>query len=197
MSSEIDSIRENRSITTFIPLILLVTVMLLIVVFNVKKERGPNVNNKNKVKHSSSPTTGHIAPDFTLPDIKGINVTLSELRGKVVLLNFWATWCVTCSEEMPAMEKLYQRFKNDNFEMLTVNIDKLGRSAVEPYMKKLELTFPVLLDPEGKISRMYQLTGVPETFIIGKDGVIVYKAIGPKEWSKEVWFNAFSTLINK
>ncbi|MFV1950819.1 MAG: TlpA disulfide reductase family protein, partial [Nitrospinota bacterium] len=196
MSSEIDGIRENRNITTFIPFILLVTVLFIVFISNVRRERGPDVN--SKARHRASPAMSHIAPDFTLPDISGVNnVTLSELRGKVVFLNFWATWCATCREEMPSMEKLYQRFKDDDFEMLTINIDKSGKSAAGPYTKELGLTFPVLLDPDGKVSRMYQLTGVPETFIIGKNGVIVYKAIGPVEWAKEAWFDAFDNLINK
>ncbi|MBI5183045.1 MAG: TlpA family protein disulfide reductase [Nitrospinae bacterium] len=194
--SETNGIRKERSITTFIPFILLITVMLLIVfVFHVKKEGGDYVN--KKINHRVSPTISHIAPDFTLPDIKENNVTLSELRGKVVFLNFWATWCVVCREDLPSMERLYQRFKDDDFEMLTINIDKSGRSGVESYMKELGLTFPVLIDSGGKVSRMYQITGVPETFIIGKNGEIVYKAIGPVEWTKEAWLNAFSNLINK
>jgi cytochrome c biogenesis protein CcmG/thiol:disulfide interchange protein DsbE len=95
----------------------------------------------------------------------------------VVLLNIWATWCPPCVEEMPSMEKLHQELKDDGFEILAVSIDVSGAKAVIPFMKKHKLSFPALTDTKGAIKSLYQTTGVPESFIIDKDGIIVEKEV--------------------
>ena len=123
------------------------------------------------------------APDFTLPGLDGQMVSLSDYRGKVVLVNVWATWCPPCVDEMPSLERLYRQIKNEKFELLAVSIDSTGRDAVEPFMKKHNLTFPALIDPQATIRIPYQTTGVPETFIIDKKGILVKKIIGPLDWS--------------
>ncbi len=93
------------------------------------------------------------------------------------------------------MESLYQRLKGRDFEMLTVSIDQKGEEVVRPFAAKYGLTFPVLLDREGKTQRLYGLTGVPETFIIDKNGVIIKKIIGPQEWMKKEWLDYFDDII--
>jgi len=110
-------------------------------------------------------------------------VSLSDYKGKVVFLNIWATWCPPCREEMPSMEKLYQKLKGEDFEILAVSIDVLGARAVAPFMKEYKLSFPALLDPEGTVQRLYGTTAIPESFIIAKDGVIVSKVTGAKDWA--------------
>ncbi len=138
----------------------------------------------------------YLAPNFTLPDLNGKKIELKDYRGKVVFLNFWATWCLTCEEEMPSMENLYQKFKGNSFEILTISIDKEGKQIVVPYMKKFDLTFPALLYPKSKVAKVYRTTGVRETFIINKEGFIVHKAIGPRTWDTEESFNAFDNLVH-
>jgi peroxiredoxin len=137
------------------------------------------------------------APDFTLPDLNGIEHALSAYKGKIVFLNIWATWCQPCKDEMPSMEKLYQRFKDKDFIMLAVSIDKDGKKSVEPFMKEYNLTFPALLDQEGITSKLYKTTGVPETFIIDKNGIIIHKVIGPRDWGKEAAFEVFENIITR
>ncbi len=140
---------------------------------------------------------GNPAPDFTFPDLDGRQVSLSDFRGKVVLVNIWATWCPPCRDEMPSMQKLYERFKGEHFEILAVSIDADGREAVAPFMQQMNLTFPALLDPEGKIRSLYAITGVPESFIIDKNGILVQRVIGPLDWATPKLFNFFKNLLQK
>jgi cytochrome c biogenesis protein CcmG/thiol:disulfide interchange protein DsbE len=153
-------------------------------------------------RNSTIPTTKRIqvgfpAPNFTFPDLNGLQVSLSDHRGKVVLVNIWATWCPPCKEEMPSMQKLYEKFKGENFEILAVSIDSTGRDAVAPFMRTMNLTFPALLDPKGDIGSLYGATGVPESFVIDKDGIVVKKIIGPIDWATPKVFLFFQDLINK
>ncbi|MFQ6078282.1 MAG: redoxin domain-containing protein [Thermodesulfobacteriota bacterium] len=135
------------------------------------------------------------APDFTLPTLGDNPARLSNYRGKVVFLNFWATWCPPCREEMPSMQFLYHRLKGWDFEMLTVSIDTKGADRVQSFVATYGLTFPVLLDPNKKVYRLYGLTGVPETFIIDKNGEILLRIIGPRDWMKKPWLEYFDRII--
>jgi len=137
------------------------------------------------------------APDFTLPGLDGQTVSLADYRGKVVLLNIWATWCPPCVEEMPSMEKLYQELKAESFEILAVSMDKSGAQAVLPFMKKHKLNFPALTDTEGALKTLYRTTGVPESFVIDKDGIIVEKVIGPRDWASPGAIRSFRYLIQR
>jgi peroxiredoxin len=138
---------------------------------------------------------GKPAPDFSLPGLDGKQINLSDYRGKVVLVNIWATWCLPCVEEMPSMQKLYNEFKGNDFEILAISIDTLGLKVVAPFMKNHKLTFPALLDPQGTVKSTYGITGVPESFIIGKDGTLVKKIIGPLDWATPAVFQFFRDLI--
>ena len=138
---------------------------------------------------------GSPAPNFTFPDLTGKKVSLSDYKGRVVFLNIWATWCPPCVDEMPSMEKLYKKFKGDQFEILAVSIDGEGRKAVVPFMRRLNLTFPALLDRKGKIKNIYRVTGIPESFIIDKNGIIIKKIIGPLDWSKPEVSRFFEELL--
>jgi thiol-disulfide isomerase/thioredoxin len=124
-------------------------------------------------------------------------VSLADYKGKVVFLNIWATWCPPCREEMPSMEKLYQELKGKDFEILAVSIDKLGAKVVAPFMKEYKLNFPAILDTEGTIQNLYGTTGVPESFIIDKKGLIEKIIIGPMDWSTPEVVRFFRELIQK
>jgi peroxiredoxin len=137
------------------------------------------------------------APNFSLPDLDGKMVSLSDYRGKVVLLNIWATWCPPCVEEMPSMEKLYQELQGEGFEILAVSIDESGAQDVLPFMQKHKLSFPALTDSKGAIKNLYQTTGVPESFIIDKDGILVEKVIGPRNWAIPEAIRYFRNLIRR
>jgi len=134
---------------------------------------------------------GSRAPAFTYANMEGDPVSLSDFRGKVVLLNVWATWCPPCRAEMPSMERLYREYRDEGFEIVAVSIDApvgqwdpVGRPGgnIQAFADSLALTFPILHDPSGRIQSLYQTTGVPESFVIGKDGVIYRKVIGATEW---------------
>ena len=140
---------------------------------------------------------GLTASDFTLPGLDGKMVSLSDYKGKVVLVNIWATWCPPCVDEMPSIEKLYQKLKGEDFEILAVSIDSLGLEVVAPFMKKYKLTFPALIDPTGNIRMTYRTTGVPESFIIDKNGILVKKIIGPRDWANPEILLFFQDLIQK
>lgn len=151
----------------------------------------------NTSKQSRRVETGLPAPDFTLPGLDGNPVSLTDYRGKVVLLNIWATWCPPCVEEMPSMEILYTRLKGKNFEILAVSIDTTGAKAVAPFMRKHKLSFPALVDPKGTIKYLYGTTGVPESFIIDKKGIINQIIIGPRNWATPEVVRFFRNLIQK
>ena len=133
--------------------------------------------------HKARPKIGESARDFTYPDLDGNPVALSSFYGnKVVLVNIWATWCTSCKAEMPTMQALYDKFKGDDFEVLAISIDALGTKAVVPYMKKMGLTFPVLQNLNGDIQKIYGTTGVPESFVVDKQGKIALVEVGAGDW---------------
>jgi peroxiredoxin len=140
---------------------------------------------------------GEPAPEFSVTDLAGRPVHLSDYRGKVVLLNVWATWCEPCRTEMPSLERLYHQVREmprgEDFEILAVSVDAsldrpdpLGRGVkaddLEAFARELGLTFPIVHDTPGRLQTLYQTTGVPESFVVDRDGVIFYKYAGPMEW---------------
>ena len=131
--------------------------------------------------------------DFTLPDLSGNPKSLKDFRGKVVFLNFWATWCKPCEEEMPSMQALYQAFAGQPFEILAVSVDKDGPEVVKAYAAKYGLTFTILHDRKGSVKDTYKTTGVPETFIIDQSGVIAEKVWGPRDWSEP---SSYATIVD-
>jgi peroxiredoxin len=113
------------------------------------------------------------APDFTLRTAEGKNLRLHEQRGRVVLVNFWATWCGPCRQEMPLLNQLYQKYQGSGFTMLGVNVDTDSRHAIS-VANKLGVSFPVLLDGEKSVSKLYDLSSMPSTLLIDRDGKVRY-----------------------
>lgn len=124
---------------------------------------------------------GKPAPDFTLTDTSGTTWSLEELRGQVVFVNFWATWCPSCVQEMPSMEKLYKSLPGDKFKMLAIMYNDTPAMATN-LAARAKLTFPLLSDLKGFTALAYGITGVPETFIVDKQGILREKFIGPANW---------------
>jgi peroxiredoxin len=122
------------------------------------------------------------AKDFDVPGPAGGRLRLRDFRGTVVLLNFWATWCPPCKEEMPSMERLYRRYRTRGFAVLAVSIDADGAQVVLPFVKQLGLTFPVGLDPKMALANEYRVRALPSTFLIDSAGQMVAIAIGPRDW---------------
>jgi len=138
---------------------------------------------------------GDPAPPFALPSLAdGTPVALEDLDGRVVLVNFWATWCKPCEDEMPAMENLYQALKAGGFELVAISVDK-SRDDVEAFRERLGITFPVLLDPDQSSARRYQTTGFPESILVDANGVIVERYVGPREWDHPDYVSRVQRLM--
>ena len=140
---------------------------------------------------------GTIAPDFTVKDLAGKEVKLADLKGNVVLVNFWATWCPPCKEEIPSMMKLNQSMTGKPFRMLAISIDEGGKEAIVAFFKKSGMSLPAYLDSDGKISQLYGATGVPETFIVDKTGVIQKKIVGGMDWGSSEVLSFMNELARK
>lgn len=123
------------------------------------------------------------APHFILEDLDGKKIDFKTFRGKVVFLNFWATWCGPCKEEMPSMEALYQKFKERNFVFLTISVDYEEKKKVKEFINKHRYTFPVLIDSKCITLDLYGIKGIPTTILIDKKGRMIGRAIGHKDWS--------------
>ncbi len=121
---------------------------------------------------------GDMAPEFTLPMLGDGDVSLSDYRGKVLLINIWATWCEPCRDEMPYIESQYENFKDQPFEVLAINQDRRGEEDVAPFAQDFGLTFPILLDRDKEVGKLYQVSKFPESFIVDKNGVIVAHVVG-------------------
>ena len=140
----------------------------------------------------------HIPPpvDFSLLDINGQQFTLSDFKGKIVFLNFWTTWCPECRIEMPSMEKLYKRLNGQDFTMIAVNLQEPAL-RVKTFLKKYPLTFTILLDSKGEIGPQFGIRAVPTTFILDKNGGIIGKALGSRQWDSKESMALFEHLINR
>ena len=147
---------------------------------------------------------GTQAPDFEAVDLQGRAVSLSDLRGEVVFLNVWATWCPPCREEMPSMQRLYERLGPEGLRIVAVSIDSdpgktdaSGRPGgdVQEFAEEYGLTFDIWHDPSGEIQQVYRTTGIPESFVIDRNGIIVKKVIGATEWDSDANVELFRRLL--
>lgn len=137
------------------------------------------------------------APDISLNDLSGKDLKLSGLEGTVVFINFWASWCQPCRNEMPSIQDLYNNFKgNDKFRMITILYRDDPEKALS-YLKENKLDLPFWIDRDGKAAVAYGLTGVPETFIIDKKGILRKKVIGPADWNSAGVISFISELIKE
>jgi peroxiredoxin len=152
-------------------------------------------SSRSPAEKVSSAVIGDLAPDFELEDTKGNKVVLSDLRGKVVMVNFWATWCPPCKLEMPSMEKLNQLMAGEDFVMLAINTEQNGRSVVPAFLKKNPHDFTVLYDDDGAVQRQYGVFKFPETFIVRKDGTIDQKVVGAINWTSPETIAYFKGLV--
>jgi len=145
----------------------LVAAILLVASFSCKKVRGPQV--------------GDLAPGFTLPDLEGQMHGLDDLRGRVVVLNYWATWCPPCVDEMPSLQKLHETLDAKGLSVIAVSVDERFEDIVR-FVDAFELTFTILHDEGMKTARAYQTFKYPETYIIGRDGRVKSKVVGERDW---------------
>lgn len=140
------------------------------------------------------PWTGRQLPQFELRDIAARNHRLADYRGKVVLVNFWATWCEPCRDEMPSMDKLREMLSGRPFVVLAINVDE-PESRVRKFLEKLPLGFPVLLDPGRGLTKAWNVRVLPASFVIGPDGRVSYAAVGELDWSAPAVAERISALF--
>ena len=139
---------------------------------------------------------GSPAPAFELARLEGDSpLALEDLRGRVVLINFWATWCKPCEDEMPAMERLYQTLRAEGLELLAISVDT-DPEQVARFQRRLQLSFPILLDPDQEVARAYQTFRFPESLLVGPDGVVVERFVGPKDWDAAPYVERIRRLLN-
>ena len=141
-----------------------------------------------KIPHVTRPV------EIQLKDVYGNTVRLSDFRGKVVFLNFWATWCAACVVEMPSMEKLHRRLKDKDFVMVAINLQE-SDAQVKAFFEKMKLSFTALLDSNGEVATGFAVNALPTTFVLDKEGRIVGAAIGPREWNSRASIALFEYLL--
>jgi thiol-disulfide isomerase/thioredoxin len=141
-----------------------------------------------------TPSAG--APDFALPSLDGPNLRLQEQRGRVVMINFWATWCGPCRVEMPHLARLYEKYRGSGFTVLAVNIDEDPHKAAS-VAKQLGMRFPVLLDSEKKVSRLYDLSTMPSTILVDRDGRVRYVHRGYRDGYEDTYDKQIRELLRE
>ena len=133
--------------------------------------------------------------EIQLKDQNGRLTSFSEFRGKIVFINFWTSWCLACVIEMPSMEKLHEKFKDKDFVMVGINLQE-SEATILKFYKEHKLTFTTLLDSTGDVGNAFRIRGIPTTFILDKNGIIIGKALGPREWDSRDSFALFEYLTD-
>ncbi|MBF0193074.1 MAG: TlpA family protein disulfide reductase [Magnetococcales bacterium] len=136
------------------------------------------------------------APDLMLTDIDGKHHDITNYRGKVVLVNFWATWCPPCRSEMPSMQRVWDKFKDKGFVILAVDVGEKADDII-PFAMEYDLEFPIVLDNNDKTARAWKVRGMPTSFLVDKQGNIVYQALGGREWDDVKIIEIIQNLIDK
>ncbi len=137
-----------------------------------------------------------MAPDFTLKSREGVNIKLSELRGQVVMVNFWASWCGPCRQEMPLLQQLFDRYQSLGFSLLGVNVDE-DKKAADKMLSDLPVSFPILYDDRSQVSKEYQVKAMPSTFMVDRDGRIRYLHKGYKPGYEEEYQQQIRKLLRE
>ena len=140
---------------------------------------------------------GLLAPDFMAKNLRGGTASLSQYRGKVVLINFWATWCGPCKLEMPSMQALYRSYSRGDFEILAVSIDTGGELPVRLFVKDFGFSFPVLMDSQFEVNDRYQVRVVPTSILVDRKGVVAQRFLGAKDWNDQESRGVIEKLIQE
>jgi peroxiredoxin len=184
----------------------LFAILAVIAIYKYEKPESPTITKDSSKTNNSdqffremgmtrlAPTA--VPLDVSLQDLNGRTVKLSEFKGKIVFLNFWASWCQACRDEMPLMEKLYNKLKKMDFAMLAVSLPE-PESVVKDFFAENKLSFMALLDPEEKARSLFGVTTIPTTFILDKEGRIISSAAGPRKWDSKESFALFEHLIKE
>lgn len=146
------------------------------------------------VNLSMKQSRDEFSPDFSLPDQNRQQISLTQLNGKVVLINFWATWCTPCREELPHFERLYQQYQSEDFEILAINVGD-DKNKIDAFLSNIDISFPVLLDSDAQVSRLYEVNAMPTTIIIDKLGRQRMLHLGYRSGDEEKYYALITTLL--
>lgn len=171
-----------------IPLVLLMVLFLVLGCEQAKSKQAPQKS------IPEGPRVGFRAPGFVVPTLDDQNLSLAGYRGKVVMINFWATWCIPCRVEMPSMENLYEKYRGKGFEILAVSGGE-SKSVVQPFVENLKLSFPILLDEEFEVHGEYEINAIPSTFLVDKSGMITHRFFGAVDWNNDQSSELIGKLI--
>lgn len=160
------------------------------------------VDNTNNASSASAqleecPKEGCLAPSFTIPDLTGKQVSLSDFKGKVVLLNIWATWCGPCKREIPSLNRLYQMRKNKGLEIVAVSVDRTPVSGVAAFVANYQMSFPVLHDSRGEVGQKYWARSIPSSYLLDRSGVIKWTVKGSIEWDEPLVISRIDQILNQ
>ncbi len=175
---------------------LLVIAALTLLVLRFQKPGPGNPALETDLNQSKS-EEGYIAPSFSLRNLKGNLEGLDDHAGKVIIVNFWATWCAPCVKEMPSFESLYRRYRSQGLTLLAVSLDKGDSSKVQEFVDKHKLSFPVLLDTDGVAEKLYPSFTIPFTYVINKQGRVAARVDGAKDWESPETFKAVEYLLKE
>jgi len=153
------------------------TLVLLVLLFSA--EAWADAYSEMAVDRPSTPV---VAPSFVLTDLSGERVSLASLSSKVVLLNFWATWCIPCRTEMPGMERLWQQYHDRGLAIVAVSVDDGGKKRITKFIRRLKLSYPILLDPQSEVADRYEVSGLPASYLIDGEGRLIGRLVGSREW---------------
>jgi peroxiredoxin len=173
---------------------LLIIVALTLLILRVQR---PSPENPQPKANQFKSQEGYMAPRFSLRNLKGNMEGLDDHLGKVIVVNFWATWCVPCVKEMPSFENLYRRYRSQGLTLLAVSLDKGDSSKVQEFADKHKLSFPILLDTKGVAEKLYPSFSIPFTYVIDKQGRVVARVDGAKNWESSETFEAVEHLLKQ
>ena len=173
---------------------LLIIVALVLLILRVQR---PSPENPQPKANQFKSQEGYMAPRFSLRNLKGNMEGVDDYLGKVIVVNFWATWCVPCVKEMPSFESLYRRYRSQGLTLLAVSLDKGDSTKVQEFADKYKLSFPILLDTEGVAEKLYPSFSIPFTYVIDKQGRVVARVDGAKNWESSETFEAVEHLLKQ
>ena len=156
----------------------------IVTILGAPQARGAEVAELLQKLNLTAYSRGTKPPEFNGATAEGRTLSLASLRGKVILLNFWASWCLECRPEMPAFERLHRELAAQGLGVIGINARE-GTASIRTYAKELGLTFPLVTDSKGDINAAYGVIGLPTTFVIARDGRAVARGVGPREWGNE------------
>ena len=173
---------------------LLIIIALTLLVLRTQKPGSGNLQSETNEFKSQE---GFLAPRFTLRNLQGNIEGLDDHLGKVIVINFWATWCTPCVKEMPSFENLHRRFRAKGLTILAVSLDKGASSKVQDFVDRYKLSFPVLLDTDGVAEKLYPSFTIPFTYVVNKQGRVVARVDGGKNWESPETFEAVEHLLKQ